>query len=147
MSIADSVNQETKDKLFKLTLSKGAIFINKFDEIDHPKFFIVVGLSQDKAFTCSVYINSTIHPSIKRKQNLLDLQIEIKASKYKFLDYDSYVCCSTPLPIDATNIKKWIDSNSCYYKGSLDQTDLGIITNKLINSDLFSEEEIDLYFK
>jgi len=41
MSIDDNLNKNAKDQLFKLSLIKGAVFINKFENIDHPKFFIV----------------------------------------------------------------------------------------------------------
>lgn len=147
MAIGDSLNKITKDKLFKFSLKKGAVFLNKFEEIDHPKFFIVAGLSTDKVFTCSVYINSNIHPAIMKKQTLLDLQVPLKGSKYNFLDHDSFVCCSTPLPIETENISKWInETKSCQIKGQLDEEDLENITNTLINSGLFTDEEIELYF-
>lgn len=147
MSIGGDLNKSTKDKLFKMSLQKGAVFINKFDEIDHPKFFIIVGLSQDKVFTCSVYINSNIPPAIMNKQALLDLQVPIKGSKYDFLTHDSFVCCSTSLPIETANIQKWIEeSKTCSIKGQLDEEDLENVTTTLINSGLFSEEEIELYF-
>jgi hypothetical protein len=99
MSIGDSVSAVIKNKLFKSNLEKGSVFINKFDSIDHPKFFIVVGLCTNKILTCSVYINSEIHPAIKKKKSLFDLQVPLAGSKYDFLTHDSYACCSTALPI------------------------------------------------
>ncbi len=147
MSIGDSLNKCTKDKLFKLSLEKGAVFLNKFDDIVHPKFFIVVGLSHDKVFTCSVYINSNIPLAIMNKQALLDLQVPIKGSKYSFLNHDSFVCCSTPLPIETENIQKWInEDNSCSIKGQLDNEDLENVKTTLINSGLLSDDEIDMCF-
>jgi hypothetical protein len=66
MAIGDSISAKQKDKLFRLSLSKGNVFINKFDGIDHPKIFIVIGICKEKVFTCSVYINSNIHPSLTK---------------------------------------------------------------------------------
>lgn len=147
MSIGDFLHKSTKDKLFKLSLSKGAVFLNKFDQIDHPKFFIVAGLSADKVFTCSVYINSNIPSAIMSKQSILDLQVPLKGSKYRFLDHDSFVCCSTLLPIETEKIRKWIyETKTCEIKGQLDDEDIENITITLIKSGLLSEEEIDLYF-
>lgn len=147
MPIEDFLDKSTKEKLFKLSLRKGAVFLNKFDEIDHPKFFIVAGLSFDKVLTCSVYINSNIPPAIMNKQALLNLQVPIKGSKYDFLDHDSFVCCSTLLPIETENINKWIsETKSCQIKGQLDSEDLENVTTTLINSGLFTDEEIELYF-
>ena len=69
--LADAFGDAAKRKLFDAGLSKGDIFLNKFDSIDHDKFFIVAGISGgDKIFTCSIYINSEIHPSLLRKPEL-----------------------------------------------------------------------------
>lgn len=147
MPIGDYLNNKTKDALFKMSLEKGSVFINNFDGIDHPKLFIVVGLSADKIYTCSVYINSNIHPAILAKQSLLDLQVPIKGSKYSFLTHDSFVCCSTPIPIESTTIQKWQDEyKTCNYRGQLDDDDLGNVITTLVNSGLLTDEEIELYF-
>ncbi|MFV0553181.1 MAG: hypothetical protein ACK5LR_00580 [Mangrovibacterium sp.] len=146
MALGDNLSAQFKAELFKTSLSKGDVFLNKFDTIDHPKFFIVAGLSGDKVFTCSVYINSNIHPSIQKKQELLNLQVPIKGSKYKFLTHDSFVCCSTPLPIKSELINLWIENKSCQVKGKIDDEDLENIQLTIINSGLLTEEEIELYF-
>jgi len=102
--LGDAFGKDAKKKLFQAALAKGDIFINQFEGINHPKFFIIAGIAADKIFTCAVYINSEIHPSLFRKQALLELQIPIKKASYSFLKYDSFVCCSTPLYINSTNI-------------------------------------------
>jgi hypothetical protein len=135
------------EKLFKLLLIKGTVFLNQFEiPADHKKFFIVAGHSPDKMITCSVYINSNIPPVILRNQTLLNLQVNIKGIKYPFLKYDSFVCCSTPLFIKMENIMKWIDDNKCQYIGCIDNEDLENITHTLINSGLLTDEEIELFF-
>ncbi|KAA6330771.1 hypothetical protein EZS27_020558 [termite gut metagenome] len=147
MAIGDSINEKQKEKLFRLSLLNGNVFINKFDGIDHPKMFIVAGICKEKVFTCSVYINSNIHPSLIKKQHLLDLQVNIKGSKYDFLTHDSFVCCSTPLPIKTKEINDWINKGTCRSIGSIDDEDLENITKTIIESGLLSLEEIELYFK
>ena len=107
--LGDAFGEDTKRKLFQAALAKGDIFLNKFEGINHPKFFIVAGIAADKIFTCAVYINSEIHPSLFRKQELLELQIPIKKANYPFLKYDSFVCCSTPLYINSDKIFNWIE--------------------------------------
>ena len=146
MAIGDSLSEKSKEQLFKLMLSKGAVFLNQFPDIDHPKFFIVAGLSQDKIYTCSVYINSNIHPALMKKQELLNLQVPIKADKYNFLTHTSFVCCSTILPIQTCNIQSWINDNTCSYEGHLEKEDLENVTSAIINSGLLTDEEIELYF-
>jgi hypothetical protein len=140
-----SGNNET---LFKLLLTKGSVFLNHFDiPADHKKFFIVAGHCPNKILTCSVYINSNIHPAIFKNQVLLNLQVNIKGNKYTFLKHDSFVCCSTPLFITSENILKWINNNQCNYIGCIDNEDLENITQTLIKSGLLTEEEIKLYFE
>jgi hypothetical protein len=137
----------SNETLFKLLITKGSVFLNQFDiPDDHKKFFIVVGHCPDKIITCSVYINSNIHSAILKNQFLLNLQVNIKGSKYPFLKHDSFVCCSTPLFITSENILKWINNNHCEYMGSIDNEDLEYITQTLIGSGLLTEEETGLYF-
>jgi len=135
------------ESLFKLFVTKGSVFLNQFDiPEDHKKFFIVAGHCPDKIITCSVYINSNIHSVILRDPFLLNLQVNIKGSKYPFLKHDSFVCCSTPLYITVENIMKWTNNKQCKYMGCIDSEDLRNITETLICSGLLSEEEIELYF-
>lgn len=145
-SLGDAFGGNAKEKLFQAGLTKGDIFLNRFEGIDHPKFFIIAGIAADKIFTCAVYINSEIHPSLFRKQELLELQIPIKKANYPFLKYDSFICCSTTLYINSTNIFNWIENKSCKVIDKLTTNDLTTITNTIINSGLLTEEEIELYF-
>jgi len=135
------------ESLIKLLITKGSVFLNQFDiPEDHKKFFIVAGHCPHKIITCSVFINSDIHPVVLRNQFLLNLQVNIKGSKYPFLKHDSFVCCSTPLQITVEKIMKWTNNGQCKYIGCIDGEDLENITETLIGSGLLSEEEIALYF-
>jgi len=40
------------------------------------------------------FINTDIHPYIQNRPHLSSCQVVIKASYYRFLDYDSYIDCS-----------------------------------------------------
>lgn len=140
------LGSELKGKLYATTIEKGDVYLSEFEGIDHEKFFIVAGLSKDKVFACSVFINSNIHPFIRNRQHLLDLQVYIKKSNYKFLHHDSYVDCSSPKPFDIERFKSMVQNQKCRHKGKVNTTDLQEITDTLINSDLLSEEDIELYF-
>ena len=146
MAVGDFISREKSNDLFKSTLSKGNVFLGEFSGVEHKKFFIVVGLSNDKIYLCSVFINSSIPTFIYNKQELLNLQVPIKRAKYNFLKYDSFVSCNTQLKYDFTDIKKWIDRGICQYIGNIDNDDLNNITSTLIESGLLTQKEIDLYF-
>jgi hypothetical protein len=134
-------------ELFKLLITKGTVFLSQFDEPkDHKKFFIVAGHTTDRLITCSVFVNSNIHPAIMNNRYLLNLQVNIKGSKYDFLMHDSFACCSTPLFITTENIEKWTNENKCKYIGTIDGEDLENITVTLIKSGLLTEEETKTFF-
>lgn len=45
------------------SIKRGDILLSEFDGIDHRKFFVVMGVSEDKI--CGFFfINSNIHPAI-----------------------------------------------------------------------------------
>lgn len=146
MVVKDFINKEASNNLFKSTLSKGNVFLSEITGIEHKKFFIVAGLSNDKLYLCSVYINSSIPSFIYNRQELLDLQVPIKGAKYDFLKYDSFVSCNTQLKCEFTEIKNWIDNGKCQYIGDIDKEDLSNITSTLIASGLLTQKEIEFYF-
>ena len=146
MSLGDLLGSADKSKLFKKSLSIGDVFLKEFEGIEHPKFFIVVGLSKDKVYLCSIYINSRIHPSVMKRQHLLELQIPLRKQNNPFLKYDSFANCSTHIPMKSESLSNWITDDSCKVIGSIFKKDLNLIIKTLKESGLMSEEEMDLYF-
>jgi hypothetical protein len=69
-----------KDVLYRAVISAGDVFIKKFAGIDHHKYFVVAGVSDDKINLCAVYINSNIPGFMYSKQKLLNLQVNIKGN-------------------------------------------------------------------
>ena len=146
MSLKNFLDEQFVGNLYQISLSKGDVFRGKFDGIDHEKFFVIAGLSQDKIFICSVFINSNIPDFIFKKQELLNLQVHIKGNKYKFLQHDSFISCNTQLKLKFSDIYNWIDNKRCQYVGKLDNEDLNNIKTTLIQSGLLTQKEIKLYF-
>ena len=146
MSLGDLLGNSDKSKLFRQSLNVGDVFLKEFEGIEHPKFFIVAGLSQDRVFLCSVYINSRIHPSIIQRQHLLELQVPLRKQNNSFLRYDSFANCSTPILMESEPLSEWVADNSCKVIGTVFKDDLNSIVGTLKNSGLLSEEEIELYF-
>jgi hypothetical protein len=136
-----------KGELLKSTLSKGNVFIGEFEEIDHKKFFIIIGITTEKVSFCSVYINSKIPKFMFSNETLLNLQVNIKGSKYDFLKYDSFVSCNRPYMYDVSDLVCWIDNGKCKYVGDIDNEDLENITTTVINSGLLIEKDIKTFFE
>ena len=134
-----------KGELIKHTLSKGNVFIGDFKGINHKKFFIIVGISSEKVCFCSVYINSNIPRYIYSNKTLLNLQVNIKGSKYDFLRHDSFVSCNSPLKYNVSELVAWINEGICEYVGDIDSEDLENITTTIVNSGTLTQKEIELY--
>lgn len=61
-----------------------------FEYIDHGKFFVVIGVTQDY-IAGYFFINSNIHKAVMSKPEQLNMQCILKRSDYKFLRYDSFL--------------------------------------------------------
>lgn len=61
-----------------------------FTNPSKEKFLVLVSCEPVRLFI----INSVINPFIQKNPTLLSCQVKLKASDYKFLDYDSYIDCS-----------------------------------------------------
>jgi len=140
------LGRQNASSLLQASLSKGDVFLKKFERIEHKKFFVIAGLSQDKVYACSVYINSNIPDFIFKKQELLSLQVPIKGAKYDFLKHDSFVSCNTQIKFDFSEFYNWFESKNCTCVGRLDEEDLSNIQTTLIDSGLLTQNELDLYF-
>lgn len=147
MPLYDSLPSDKQKDIYKKIIKTGDVFLKKFDEADHKKLFIVAGISSEKIYVCSVFINSGIHPSILHKPQLLKLHIPLFKSRNKFLNHDSYVNCSYPIFLNTEQIIDGLINSSCKIIGEICSEDLDLVQNALINSGLLTEDEIELFFK
>lgn len=146
MSIFGALDPEKHKQLIRQSINVGDVFLKKFAEAAHDKFFIIAGISKEKIYICSVFINSNIHPSVINKPNIHKLHIPLLKSQNDFLSHDSYANCSYPIPLDVDKITDGIINSSCKVIGNINQTDLGFIQKAIVGSGLLSEDEITLYF-
>jgi hypothetical protein len=94
--IGDFLPQHLKDELAKNNLVKGAV-LKTFVKDTHPpkeKYFIFIGFSADKIAVATIYINSEINPVIFKTEELKKFHLQLKASDYNFLQYDSFADCT-----------------------------------------------------
>lgn len=119
----------------------GAIFLGPIEGVDHPKFYVVAGISGNRILACSVLINSQINPFILRRPALLKLQIQIAPTDYAFLDHVSYINCASPLKGQLERF----DNPDFSYKAQLNDNDLALVQKNIRESGLLTEEEIKMY--
>jgi len=136
-----------KGELTMHSLNAGNVFIGDFEGITHKKYFIIAGVSGEKMFFCSVFINSNFPKYFYSNKTLLGLQVNIKGAKYNFLNHDSFVSCNNPFQYPVRDLAEWINNDMCRYVGDVDSEDLENITQTIINSGALTKKEINQYFK
>jgi len=135
---------EFKDTLIK----RGHIFhCYNIENVEHGKFFVVIGEDKDN-YVGYFFINSNINPYINRKPELFEMQMPIKRSIYpSFLKYDSYISCHKISKIPKNKFSEQIGSGIMQYKEHLTKDDEERLLDALRNSDLYSNEVKNSFFK
>lgn len=115
-----------------------------FEYIDHGKFFVIIGEDEDN-YVGLFFINSNIN-YFNHKQELLEMQYPLLKRDYKFLDYDSFLCCTEITLLDKKELSDSFSTKVTEYKGVLQQEHLDDVLTLVRNSKLFTDEEKEIYF-
>ena len=128
-------------QLLQQGIQRGSILLSdSFDDIDHAKFFAVIGVSQD-AIAGFFFINSRIHPIIMAKSWQLAMQYQLKKSDYDFLRYDSFLGANELQIRPVAALIKSMQEGQTSIVGQLTDEDLTLVLEACRNSNLFSEKE------
>ncbi len=129
----------SNDSVDKLNMVPGTVLLGEMEGVDHLKFFVVAGVSNDRVCVCSVVINSAINPFIMRRPHLLSRQVLILNEKYSFLSHDSYVNCAQPL-------KGTSDFFKGYKRvGQLTVDDIQLVREEIVQSGMLTANELKIY--
>jgi hypothetical protein len=126
-----------------ISIAPGAVFLGPWADIDHEKFLIVAGVSEDRILICAVMINSEINPYIQKRPRMLSCQVLLKSADYDFLSHDSYANCAQPIRAKFEVFTK----DDRKYCGILNGTDLKIVQQRIIASGNLTVDEINTFFK
>ena len=126
-----------------ISIAPGVVFLGPWADIDHEKFLIVAGVSEDRILICAVMINSEINPYIQKRPRMLSCQVLLKSADYDFLSHDSYANCAQPIRAKFEVFTK----DDRKYCGILSETDLNIVQQRIIASGNLTVEEINTFFK
>ena len=122
-----------------LNVIPGTILLGEMKGVDHLKFFVVAGVSDNRVCVCSVIINSSINSFIMRRPHLLSRQVQLKCEDYRFLSHDSYINCAQPLKGGSDFFK------GCKRVGLLRNEDLQLVREEIIKSGTLTSSELSLY--
>lgn len=137
---------ELPSELVKTLVERGQIlYSNIFANIDHPKFFVVVGVTEDEV-AGFFYINSRINTNVNTKEEQLRLQFPISKDDYEFLSHDSYISATNVVTLPRDVIVRSMQSGQTLIKGKLLDNHMNDILNKVRSSRLFSKITKDRFF-
>lgn len=137
---------ELPSELVKILVERGQIlYSNLFANIDHPKFFVVVGVTEDEV-AGFFYINSRINTNVNTKEEQLRLQFPISKDDYEFLSHDSYISATNVVTLPRDVIVRSMQSGQTLIKGKLLDNHMNDILNKVRSSRLFSRITKDRFF-
>lgn len=127
------------------SIKRGDILLSEFDGIDHRKFFVIMGVSED--MICGFFfINSNIHPAILNKQELLNLQYPLLHRDYEFLKYDSFLCASNVIERRVVDISTGILNRTTQVIGRMKEEHIQDVLMMVRASNVISERHKIRYF-
>ena len=127
------------------SIGRGDILLSEFDGIDHRKFFVVMGVSEEKV-RGFFFINSNIHPAIFNKQEQLELQYPLMSRDYSFLKYDSFLCASSVIERSVADISDGIRNQTTMVIGRMKDEHINDVVEMVRASKVISERHKRLYF-
>lgn len=127
------------------SIKRGDILLSEFDGIDHRKFFVVMGVSEEKI--CGFFfINSNVHPAIFNKQELLNLQYPLRHLDYPFLKYDSFLNASSVIERKLSDISEAIRNRTTSVIGRMKDEHVNDVLEMVRNSKVISERHKKMFF-
>ncbi|MBC8619392.1 hypothetical protein H8788_16750 [Parabacteroides faecis] len=128
------------------TIQRGTILLSSmFEEIDHCKYFVVIGVSEDSV-AGFFFINSNVHPSLYNKPDQLAMQYPLKHKDYSFLKYDSFLCATNILTKSRKDLANSIKSQETTIIGDLLEEHVNEVLEMVRGSKLFSKIDKKKYF-
>lgn len=128
------------------TVRRGQILHSEiFDDIDHAKFFVVVGVTEDQV-AGFFYINSRVNTLVNRKPEQLAMQYPIYAKDYQFLHHDSFICATNIVTRSKAELSKSMTEGRTKLVDSLREDHMNELLEKVRNSKLFNNYEKKQFF-
>lgn len=138
----DSIKSITQKSIeignvYRIQMDKSNGIIPKPGDTSRNKFFVVLGFDEEGNIYGGVIINSNINQRVP--DSVKDWQMPIKQSKYKFLDYDSFVDCSKLKCTSIDKFGKW------QFIGIILQEDIELIIGTIKESPNETPEHLALF--
>ena len=127
--------------LLQQGISRGSILLSDcFEDIDHAKFFAVIGVYEDK-IAGFFFVNSRIHPILESKPEAFAMQYPLLKKDYDFLRYDSFLGADDLMTRPVATLVESMQCGQTSIVGQMTDKDLAAVLQACRDSDLFDEEE------
>ena len=127
-------------------IQRGSILLSdSFEDIDHAKFFAVVGVFEDY-IAGFFFINSRIHPIVQSKPAHFAMQYLLRKKDYPFLRYDSFLGANELQTRLVNALAESMKNGQTSIVGQLTDEDLTTVLDACRKSGLFSAKEKRQYF-
>ena len=138
----DSIKSITQKSIeignvYRIQMDKSNGITPKPGDTSRNKFFVVLGFDEEGNIYGGVIINSNINQRVP--DSVKDWQMPIKQSRYKFLDYDSFVDCSKLKCTSIDKFGKW------QFIGTILQEDIELIIGTIKESPNETPEHLALF--
>ena len=128
------------------TISRGDILHSEFEGVDHGKFFVIMGISNDSI--CGFFfINSNINRYIFQKTEFLALQYQLRHTEYSFLKHDSFVCASNVKRMPLATLSEGISKGEIEIIDRLREEHVKDILEMVRNSKVINKRDKLLFFQ
>lgn len=133
-------------ELYEKEVRRGRIIHSyNFENIDHGKFFVIIGVTQD-SIVGFFFINSNINKYIQDKPDMMAVQYPLLKRDYAFLKHDSFICATEIEEIKKSDILDGIKNRSVVFVDDLRQEHLDDVLTMVRESKLFDKKEKEMYF-
>lgn len=133
-------------ELLEGRINRGTILHSTmFENIDHGKFFVVIGISGEN-IAGFFFVNSNINRYIMGKQEQLDMQYPMRKSDYNFLRYDSFLSATRIEKISVLKIADTIKAGITEVIGQMREEHVAELLEKARESRLFSKRDKRQFF-
>lgn len=133
-------------QLLQQGIKRGSILLsNSFEDIDHAKFFAVIGVYQD-VIAGFFFINSRIHPIVMSKPEQFAMQYQLRKQDYDFLRYDSFLGANELQTRSVSSLAASMQDGQTSIVGMLTDEDLTAVLEACRSSELFTPKEKRQFF-
>lgn len=140
---------EIPDSLLAYHIRRGAVLHSRrfADDplIGHGKFFVVVGVYEDKV-AGYFFVNSDVNRNVIKKKCQEELQFEISPKDYPFLKHMSFINATTSNCIDKRSLVEDLNNGYASFEGNIAEDLMDRIIEKCKVSDLFTDVWKERFF-